>query len=74
LRLKGVLNVAGEDGPLVIHGVQHVFHPPVALPRWPDQDRRSRLVLIARDLNRHLIADTWRLIAPSGVEQERRMG
>src|SRR2546423_4155403 len=44
LRVKGVLNIAGEDGPLVIHRVQHVFHPPVALPRWQGEDRRSRLV------------------------------
>jgi G3E family GTPase len=51
LRLKGIINIAEDsDLPLVIHGVQHVLHPPVRLPHWPDGDRRSRIVLITRDL------------------------
>ena len=36
--------------PVVIHGVQHVFHPAVRLPHWPDGDERTRIVLITRDL------------------------
>jgi len=32
LRVKGVLDVEGVDQPVVVHGVQHVFHPPAALP------------------------------------------
>jgi|HubBroStandDraft_6_1064221.scaffolds.fasta_scaffold130763_2 G3E family GTPase len=59
LRVKGVLNVAGEDGPIIVHGVQHIFHPPVTLPRWPDDDRRSRLVLITRELDRQFIEESW---------------
>lgn len=51
LRLKGLLNVAGDDRPVVVHGVQHVFHPLARLAAWPDSDRRSRLVLIVRDLD-----------------------
>jgi G3E family GTPase len=51
LRVKGILNLKEEDGPVVVHGVQHVFHPPVRLPRWPDADTRSRLVFILRDLD-----------------------
>ncbi|MEX0810245.1 MAG: GTP-binding protein [Dongiaceae bacterium] len=51
LRLKGVLNVADAQGPVAVHGVQHLFHPPVELAAWPDADRRSRLVVIARDLD-----------------------
>jgi G3E family GTPase len=62
LRVKGVLNVIGEEGPVVVHGVQHIFHPPVSLPRWPDDDRRSRLVLIARNLDRQLVAESWQLV------------
>jgi G3E family GTPase len=34
LRLKGVIWTAGDDRPLVIHGVQRVFHSPVRLQRW----------------------------------------
>ena len=56
LRLKGLLNLAGQDRPLVIHGVQHVFHAPVQLREWPPgDDRRSRLVFITRDLDRSVI-------------------
>jgi G3E family GTPase len=51
LRLKGIVKLAEEPGrPLVIHGVQHVFHPPVRLPAWPDRDTRTRIVLITRDI------------------------
>jgi G3E family GTPase len=59
LRVKGVLNVIGEDQPLVIHGVHHVFHPPTLLARWPDDDRRSRLVFITRDLARADVEASW---------------
>ncbi len=55
LRIKGVLNVDATDQPVVIHGVQHVFHPPTLLEAWPDDDRRSRIVMITRDLNREPI-------------------
>ena len=52
LRLKGIVKLAETpERPLVIHGVQHVFHPPVRLPHWPDGDQRTRLVLITRDLD-----------------------
>jgi G3E family GTPase len=53
LRVKGIIDIAeSPDRPAVIHGVQHVFHPPAFLNRWPSDDRRSRLVFIARDLPR----------------------
>jgi G3E family GTPase len=50
LRVKGLLNAAGSEGPVVINGVQHVIHPPVHLPAWPDDDHSSRLVLIVREI------------------------
>ena len=50
LRVKGLLDVGGE-GPLLVDAVQHVVHPPVHLDAWPDDDRRSRLVLIGRGLD-----------------------
>jgi G3E family GTPase len=51
LRLKGLLNVGAERGPLLVEGVQHVIHVPRHLHEWPDADRRSRIVFIARDLD-----------------------
>jgi G3E family GTPase len=47
LRVKGLLNV-GAEGPLLVNGVQHAVHPPEHLERWPDDDRRSRLVFVGR--------------------------
>jgi G3E family GTPase len=53
LRLKGIVAIAeSPDRPAVIHGVQHMFHAPAFLDHWPSDDRRSRLVFIARDLPR----------------------
>jgi G3E family GTPase len=51
LRLKGLLNVGAAEGPLLVEGVQHVIHVPRHLREWPDADRRSRIVFIARDLD-----------------------
>jgi len=51
LRLKGLLNVGSARGPLLVEGVQHVIHVPRHLREWPDADRRSRIVFIARDLD-----------------------
>ena len=54
LRIKGLLNVAGDPLPRVMQCVQHSVYPPASLPAWPDtppyDDRRSRLVFIVRDL------------------------
>ncbi len=55
LRVKGILHIVESELPLVIHGVQHLFHPPVTLPAWPDEDRRSRIVFITRDLSRQAV-------------------
>ena len=60
LRVKGILNVLDAPGPVAIHGVQHVIHPPAHLERWPDADRRSRVVFIVRDLE---LADLERSLA-----------
>ncbi len=51
LRVKGIVNVAERDRPVVLHGVQHVFHPPCLLPAWPDDGRDTRIVCITRGLN-----------------------
>ncbi len=56
LRVKGLLNVAGR--PVVVHAVQHLFHPPVALDDWPDGDRSSRIVFITHGIRREDISGT----------------
>jgi G3E family GTPase len=60
LRVKGILHVTDTDKPVAVHGVQHVFHPPAMLDAWPDDDRRSRIVMITRDLNREPVEQMFR--------------
>ncbi|MCA8928255.1 MAG: GTP-binding protein [Alphaproteobacteria bacterium] len=55
LRVKGIVNVKDFDGPVVVHGVQHVFHPPVMLEKWPSDDHRTRLVFITRDVEKEFL-------------------
>lgn len=70
LRVKGILNIVeSPDRPAVIHGVQHVFHPPAWLDRWPSADRRSRLVFITRGIPRRWIE---RLLGMLDAEVEAR--
>jgi len=57
LRIKGILNIAGREKPIAVHGVQHMFHDPAELSSWPDEDRRSRLVFITHDLDRSVIEE-----------------
>ena len=56
LRVKGILDIAGNDRPVVVHGVQHLFHPPSQLDGWPaGAPRNSRLVFITHGLKREVI-------------------
>ncbi|HUN98974.1 MAG TPA: GTP-binding protein [Bradyrhizobium sp.] len=69
LRLKGILNIEGLSGPVVIHGVQHVFHPTVLLKQWPSADRRSRIVFIGRDLDEDALRDTLKFVTADGLHE-----
>jgi G3E family GTPase len=60
LRLKGIVKLAEmPDTPVVVHGVQHVFHPTARLDRWPDDDHRTRLVFITRDLPERVVRELF---------------
>ena len=60
LRFKGVVKLAETpDAPLVVHGVQHILHPPARLPNWPDDDHRTRMVFITRDIEEPTIRDLF---------------
>jgi G3E family GTPase len=65
LRVKGLVDVEGESAPVVIDCVQHVIHPARQLPAWPDGDRRTRLVFIARGLAAGTIASLRASLADS---------
>ncbi len=58
LRLKGIVNVAGEPRPHVMHAVQHTLYPPARLQSWPDSDHSTRLVFIVKDLDPAFIRDS----------------
>jgi G3E family GTPase len=58
LRLKGLVDVVESPGrPALIHGVQHVFHPPAWLEAWPDDDRTTRIVVISQGLDAGWLQD-----------------
>ena len=64
LRIKGILNLRGQDRPVAIHAVQHVLHPPTLLSAWPEGDpRTSRIVFITQDLPRAAIEEGMRAFA-----------
>ena len=61
LRVKGIVHLRERpETPVVIHGVQHVFHDPVILDRWPDEDRRTRLVFITKGLTAEAVERFFR--------------
>ncbi len=56
LRVKGIVKLEEQpERPVVIHGVQHVFHPPVELDAWPRGEAKTRIVFITRDIEKREI-------------------
>ncbi|HEX5863794.1 MAG TPA: GTP-binding protein [Casimicrobiaceae bacterium] len=66
LRVKGIVHVAGERGPIVLQGAQHVFHPPVILERGQGTEPRSRIVFIVRDIARESIEALFAAVGALG--------
>jgi G3E family GTPase len=66
LRVKGIVHVAGERGPIVLQGAQHVFHPPVTLESGQDTDPRSRIVFIVRNIPRESIEALFAAVGALG--------
>jgi G3E family GTPase len=71
LRLKGIVGLADDpDRPLVVHGVQHIFHPPLRLERWPDADHSSRVVCILHELEPSFVERLWlAFTGHTGIDQ-----
>jgi G3E family GTPase len=70
LRMKGVVNVEGLPGPVVVHGVQHVVHPPARLAAWPDADRRTRIVFITQNIPQAALQNSLGLLAMGSPQRE----
>jgi len=63
LRLKGLFKVADRpETPILVEGVQHVFHPPRTLSRWPDADRSTRAVLIVEGVSAREADTLWAVL------------
>lgn len=73
LRLKGVVHVEGMEHPFALHGVQHIFHPPVPLTHWPKGDRTSRIVVIGRDLPPGYLAESLAFLRSKPPVTEHRL-
>lgn len=64
LRIKGMLDIEGTAGPVVVQGVHHVLNAPVELDRWPVGQRQSRLVLIADRATVEAARESWEAALP----------
>ena len=70
LRVKGIVNIADRpDRPVAIHGVQHLFHPPMLLDGWPSEDRRTRIVFITHDIPKSAIEDMLRIFTDASSKR-----
>jgi G3E family GTPase len=79
LRVKGIVHVAEEpDRPAVIQGAQHLLHNLAWLDRWPDADRRSKIVFITQGYERadveEMIALIDRVAARTAAARARAIG
>lgn len=68
LRIKGIVNIDGNQAPLVVHGIHHMLHPPVFLDAWPDADRRSRVVFICRGVEPEDVNAAFRAVSASAFD------
>ncbi|WP_437406579.1 CobW family GTP-binding protein [Sinorhizobium meliloti] len=72
LRLKGLFALTNDPArPLVAHAVQHRLYPLQRLDRWPDEDHRSRVVLIGQDMPVKPIRDLFEVLAPRAARAKR---
>jgi G3E family GTPase len=63
LRIKGIVNVEGYAGPIIVQGVQHIFYPFYEMERWPDTDRRTRIVFITRGIDKDSLETSLQKLA-----------
>jgi G3E family GTPase len=67
LRVKGIVNVEGEPGPVILQAAQHVIHPPVTLDEWRDADRSTRIVFIVRNIARESVESLFTAVGALAV-------
>ncbi|MGC0051779.1 CobW family GTP-binding protein [Brucella pituitosa] len=74
LRVKGIVQIAEDpDRPLVIHGVQKIFHPPARLPKWPKDEHETLLVMIVKDLSETYVRELFdAFLGKAGIDRPDR--
>ena len=69
LRVKGIIALDDDPArPLVVHGVQHIFHPPARLDAWPDDDHTTRIVFILHDMAPDFVRGLWNAFMGVGAD------
>ncbi len=61
LRMKAIVKLSDNpERPLILHGVQAIFHPPRRLPAWPEgSEKKTRMVLITKGLEEAFVRDLF---------------
>jgi G3E family GTPase len=75
LRVKGIVALADDPArPLIVHGVQHIFHSPQRLSVWPDGDHTTRMVFILKDMDPAFVEGLWNaamgILAPDRPDRQ----
>jgi len=65
------VNVEGKSGPMVVQGVQHLFHPPLELAAWPSADHSTRLVFITRGISRESVVQLFSVVGALAADSRR---
>ncbi len=71
LRMKGIVNIAEYQSPLIVQGVQHIMYPPYQMEAWPDSDKRSRLVFITKGVTKASLESSLKSLALSEEKLKR---
>ncbi|MCQ2003040.1 CobW family GTP-binding protein [Rhizobium sp. NRK18] len=61
LRMKAIVHLKDNpDRPLVLHGVQEIFHTPVRMKAWPEgAERKTRMVMITDGLEEAFVRELF---------------
>ncbi|WP_377291113.1 CobW family GTP-binding protein [Rhizobium sp. SG2393] len=61
LRMKAIVKLSDNpERPLILHGVQSIFHPPRRLAAWPEgSEQKTRMVLITKGLEEAFVRDLF---------------
>jgi G3E family GTPase len=70
LRVKGMLHIDGVDGPVVVQGVHHVLNAPVEQDAWPNDERKSRLILIGDRAAIVAARESWAAALPAMIADQ----